>query len=80
MEVLGIKCDHCGHIHQPDKPTYFTVMGNICIRKDGGIVGNNITQDAVGDTIVNSSHYCIECLMNILNEATGKPTLRERPF
>ena len=73
MIVKGVRCDRCSTVHEVDKPTYFTVIGNICVMENGGIVGNNIIAKS-DDSIesIRSSHYCLKCLINILNEVINE--------
>ena len=56
-----VKCDHCGKIYDPESFSFYTVQGNIYVGLNGGLIGNNIWEDDV-----ESNHYCIECLLEIL--------------
>lgn len=64
-------CERCGKYHSQDSRTYFMVMGNILIGKDGGLVGNNLNDGM----LINSVVYCTECLIDILEESYQKPVV-----
>jgi len=63
-EYTCIKCDKCGNIHNSEMESFYTVHGNILVGTNGGLVGNNIAEDGV---VLDPVHYCIDCLLNILN-------------
>jgi hypothetical protein len=56
-----VKCNHCGKTYDCDSYSFYTVQGNIYVGLDGGLVGDNILEDKV-----KSSHYCIDCLFEVL--------------
>jgi hypothetical protein len=61
IEKIEVKCDYCGKVHNPNDHTFYTVKGNIYVGLEGGLIGNNFMNDGV-----KSSHYCIECLLELI--------------
>jgi hypothetical protein len=68
-KVECVKCIKCGTLHSTvspgNKEKFFSVHGNICIGLNGGIVGNNLTEDGQVNRVM---IYCFNCLIKYLQE------------
>jgi hypothetical protein len=75
-----VKCEICGKEHNVLSETYVRVQGNIYAGGTGGIVGDNFPRlggsDKDADKFraedVNSSYYCWNCLIDILQETKAR--------
>jgi len=64
-EIPCIKCIECGKVHDPNEKTFITVMGNITIGLDGGLVGNNFDEKG---KVFRFTYFCISCFEKFANK------------
>lgn len=59
----AVKCHACGKYHELESTDFIKIVGNIYIGLNGGIVGNNITNE--GDRVVITPViYCNKCFID----------------
>jgi hypothetical protein len=64
-----IVCDgECGKCFEEDSESYFTIVGNILLGKNGSLIAGNTkdVRDGTGIVVVRIVHYCKECFVDIL--------------
>lgn len=62
--IEAVKCCECGTIHNIEKETYLTLVGNLHVGSHGGLLGNgNWNENGVP-----TSYWCVEkgCLSSFL--------------
>lgn len=64
--IQAVKCIKCGTLHELKSKSYVSVQGNILIGNEGGIVGNNITEDGIHCT-----YFCKECFIQYMANDLG---------
>ena len=66
-KVEAIRCTACGSLHLAEDETYFAVVGNILIGKQGGIIGNNLSEKK--HMVTGVTAYCRkpECFENFVD-------------
>lgn len=63
-----VQCRTCGKYHDLESKAFVKIVGNIYIGFDGGIVGNNITNE--GDRVViTPTVYCVNCFVDYLKKS-----------
>ena len=76
--IKAIECDGtgCSMLVKADSEDYFTIMGNIFVGQNGGIVGNNLDDEG---KVINNTFFCKSCFVMMINDAgASHPVMREK--
>ena len=60
MEKHIIVCDECGKEHHPKYNTFYTILGNVYMGLQGGLIGHDLSKGLA------TSHFCRKCMEKVL--------------
>lgn len=68
--IDAVECVVCKKLLRADSENYVVIYGNVCIGRNGGMIGNNLDENG---RVVNSTCVCrtMECLNGLSNYLQG---------
>lgn len=60
--IKAVECDKCEKLMKSNSEDFLTIMGNICLGLNQGLIGDNLSEDG---KVKSNSYFCRSCFASL---------------